>query len=156
MRVFSEAEKALAVQCGCAVIQGQPKREVIETMIIGSVFINGRGKDIDVLFLIKYEPGNSKQLGSLILPDPWKFGGSAKDSDSWQAWRTDAYGMDINLIITDRKEIFETWRVSSQVCRYLTFRQGPLKKATRVAIHRIVQEGAVWDKADLDIDQEAP
>lgn len=127
---------------------------------VGSVAINGCGKDIDLCALIVVSGLEKFSVGGLTPPAGWEVGGSARVGDKWESWKhTLADGTVVNLLVTMDEETFDSWRVSTQASIFVrALLQRNLMKWERVALHRIIQEH--FDGSDphltSDISKEEP
>jgi hypothetical protein len=132
---------------------------VIKSIIVGSSYIaDSTEGDVDVLVLVKKEPG--KYLGEWAF-DPesgWLYGGSdpGPEADShWGSWKKFTCGREVNLLLTDSKEWYDSFMQAAEVCKFIHLVQQKFglvpEKTLRYGIHNILMDetDASWEAKSL-------
>lgn len=119
----------------------------------GSIGINGRGRDIDVVILIKTSP-DQLAADDIEIDSSWNKGGSDDMStdNSWASWKKMCDDLPVNMILVSDPDSFDKFRIANNVARYIWVRYGDVDRAARVAIHRLIMStGFTPGTADMDI-----
>lgn len=110
--------------------------------IVGSTYIaDETTRDVDILVLI---PGVI--LEDLFFSD-WQYGGSSgmgNESD-WMSWKSLRNGVEINMLITNKKEYFSAWLTAAEVCRFLFLKGIKLPSALVHGVHAIIMDDSTAD-----------
>lgn len=105
--------------------------------LVGSVAIEGKGNDVDHLWLVVNKGDVIQYLTGLGFIHE---GNITYNNGDFESFRR----MPLNIIITDLPKIFETWKVAVEVCKYV----GVRTREERVAIHQIVMDGNASDEVN--------
>lgn len=114
--------------------------------MVGSTYILGIGNDIDLLFKVS----DLSEAASFLHRKGWDSQTEEYDKDNqFMSFK----GPDkINILITTEDAFFVDFCRAAEVCRYLAEieRLGCSatmdSRAARVAVHKIIRDGAAWDE----------
>jgi len=139
IRQFNRSELSIAIKEAVAAVTDVGMIMHSNTLI-GSVAINGQGRDIDVLVYAIHP--NGMVADQVVLDQDWFKGGSAEGAtdETWASWKKDIGGYDVNLILTTSNDTATNFLLSTLICKYFQDRFGPLDRAARVAAHRIIMD----------------
>lgn len=120
--------------------------DVSDVQLVGSSFINGTGKDADVLILCDNQDELAiafEYADCVIEGEPESGGGD----NSFISLRTDdSDGYTTNILLTDDQEVFDTWVAAAHACRYVHEELGvALAREHRVQLHQIIMDGVRYD-----------
>lgn len=112
----------------------------VRVNIVGSTYILGAGKDIDVLVLCENKHDTLNVSG--VVNSGWALETDEKyEGSEFFSIRKG----DVNLLLTDDEEFFDGFAMAAEVCKYLKLAD----RAQRVAVHRIIRDGFDAEDASL-------
>lgn len=123
--------------CGKLVIPAEASME-----LVGSTYIaDEQTRDVDILVLIP-----DADLSCIFFSD-WQYGGSVgmgNESD-WMSWKCVQNGLEINMLLTNKKTYFNAWLTAAEVCRFLFLKGIKLPSAAVHGIHEIIMDDSTAD-----------
>ncbi len=108
---------------------------------IGSTYINGEGKDIDILVLCPDASLRRTDWASIGM----SCAGSSHPPEDDDPWASVRDGAGSNVIFVTSKDYFDKWVAAARVCKYLQnwldSTELTLSKGVRIRLHSIIMDG---------------
>jgi predicted nucleotidyltransferase len=100
--------------------------------IVGSTYIKDKdSSDVDVLVFDESFHLDEMSFGG------WEYGGSnGMGNDHWMSWKHCVDGVEVNMLLTSRRDYFDAWLTAAEVSRFLHLQGYNLRTAT---VHGIDQ-----------------
>jgi hypothetical protein len=106
--------------------------------LVGSCYINGEGKDVDIIIL----PADAGRITQVLRElDFAEDDGEQYNNDNFASFKKG----DVNILVAFSFDYYNSFIRACEVCRLIS--NGALPKAHRVAIHSIVCEGFSYEQA---------
>jgi predicted nucleotidyltransferase len=104
--------------------------------IVGSTYIKDKdSSDVDVLVFDESFHLDEMSFGG------WEYGGSnGMGNDHWMSWKHCVDGVEVNMLLTSRRDYFDAWLTAAEVSRFLHLQGYNLRTATVHGIHEIIME----------------
>ncbi len=112
------------------------RRITPQIAMVGSCYINNKGKDIDLLVR-----GDRNKIFPILIEEGFK-----QDGEYIGEEFTSLRAGDVNIILTESVEYYKAFTRAAEVCYLIS--NGDLAKAHRVAIHEIIINGVDRDTAE--------
>lgn len=114
----------------------------IRRSLVGSSYILGSGKDVDMLILVR----DMSEAGRYLHAAEWVAESEKYDlsKNKFMSYRN----YEDNCLITSDDEFFWLFCTAAEVCRYLAEKgvEQVKDRAVRVAIHAIIRDECAWDE----------
>ena len=118
--------------------------------IVGSTYISDKElSDVDVLVYAKGFDVNEHGLSG------WEFGGSVGlGNDDWASWKRmhylDGAWVEVNLLLTGDKELYNQWVTAADVCRFLHLSGVQLTRGQVHGVHSLIMHES--DMSEMQVE----